>query len=392
MKARNMMRFVAKLTKEYGIHTIVSLNPIMIDGPEFDGHVVKKHPEWLNINTKGENKNSEGMYLDPGVPEVRDYTVNVFMDVVKNYDIDGIHFDYVRYPGSNWGYNPTSIQKFNEAFGRTGTPDVNDPQWCQWRRDQVTDVVRRVYKQTMAIKPKVVVSASTIPWGDCPQEFEKASPYIQVMQDWRAWMQEGILDANVPMNYKNESNAKNAAEYRRWLDGFVRWKYDRHVYAGQEFYVPEKVVAQIKARRTKDLEGTAGFAFNQGAARDALVKMLKAEVFQEPAQIPEMPWKLDVVKLSSRDKYKEAVTLAAKGNDELDKAIELLKSALEEDPKYVDAHFRLGRCYLKKGMEAEAVAKFKKVLQLDPKYRAAQGELNRIEAIKKRSAMYMAIG
>jgi uncharacterized lipoprotein YddW (UPF0748 family) len=354
-----------------------------------EGHVVKNHPDWLNIKSTGESKNSEGVYLDPGVPGVKDFTVNVFMDVVKNYDIDGIHFDYIRYPGKDWGYNPTSITRFNSEFNRTGKPDPKDPQWCQWRRDQVTEVVRRVYRETNAIKPRVKVTASTIPWGDCPEDFKEASPYTVVYQDWQSWMKEGILDANVPMNYKDEANAKNAAQYRRWLDGFTRWKYGRHVYAGQEFYVPEKAVAQIKATRSKNLEGSCGFAFNSGSKRDALVKALRAEVFQDPALIPEMPWKLDAAKKASRENYNKAIYYATKGKN-LDKAIELLKASIKDDPGYVDAHFRLGRCYLRKEMDTEASAKFQEVLKMDPKYTAAEKELQKMAKSKQRSSLSIA--
>jgi len=58
--------------------------------------------------------------------------------VLRHYDVDGTYFDYIRFAGNRWGYNPVSVSRFNSATGRTGQPAYNDSTWSQWRRDQVT--------------------------------------------------------------------------------------------------------------------------------------------------------------------------------------------------------------------------------------------------------------
>ena len=107
-----------------------------------------------------------------------------------------------------WGYNPVALARFHAATGRSDRPLPNDPQWSQWRRDQITNIVRKVYVEAHAINPYLRMSADTITYGDGPQayggDWTQTRPYRETLQDWRGWMQEGILDTNIPMNYKRE--------------------------------------------------------------------------------------------------------------------------------------------------------------------------------------------
>ena len=122
-------------------------------------------------------------WLDFGHPEASAYTVNVLMHLVSNYDVDGLHLDRIRYPefavpagqpaqtpanGTNVGYNETSVARFNTRHNRTGIPPFSDAQWKQWRRDQVSNIVRRVYLNAIAIKPQLKISASLIATGNGP--------------------------------------------------------------------------------------------------------------------------------------------------------------------------------------------------------------------------------
>ncbi len=125
-------------------------------------HISVRRPDWLSISDKGEVHDGEAVKIDPGHPEAADLTARVYLDVLRHYDVDGIHFDFVRYGGTSWGYNPVSVARFNARYGRRGVPKPEDPLWQQWRRDQVTALVRRVYLMAAALKPNVAVSAATI--------------------------------------------------------------------------------------------------------------------------------------------------------------------------------------------------------------------------------------
>ncbi len=372
------LAYIIRAAHAQGIQVHAWMNTFRIWGkttpPADPNHIAVLHPDWITRTATGDTGAGEGLFLDPGVAEVRDYTFNVFMDVVRNYDIDGIHLDYVRYPGAEFGYAPPAVQHFNLEKGREGTPVNTDPEWMQWRRDQVTALVSKIYKDATALKPNIMVSVAAVPWGDCQNNFCDTLPFRKVYQDWRGWLAQGVIDACIPMNYRDESNPKSAKQYRNWLDGFNQWKYDRQIYTGLDFNrSPEMVVRQIEAARKRGIAGMVGFSFNQTPERTKLVQVLKQKIYSESADFPEMTWKLACIQRQSRDLYRRAIDAVTLEND-LDKGLDLLTQAVEIDPKYIDAHFRLGRIYSKKELWADAVKEFDEVLLLSPSYLAARTE------------------
>ncbi|HEV2764611.1 MAG TPA: family 10 glycosylhydrolase, partial [Pyrinomonadaceae bacterium] len=206
-------------------------------------------PATPGITYQGHRFGSD-FWVDFGHPEAADYTVRVLKHLVANYDIDGLHLDRIRYPefsvaagqpaqtpanGTNIGYNPTSVARFNARHNRTGNPATNDALWSQWRRDQVSNVVRRVYLESLAIKPNLKVSAALIAFGGGPTTeaaWNSAEAYWRVYQDWRAWTEEGILDIAMPMAYKREHNSE-AAQYDQWNAWLKTHLYNRAGVLGQ---------------------------------------------------------------------------------------------------------------------------------------------------------------
>ena len=184
---------------------------------------------WLTTRANGNAAAGKDYVLDVGHPDVADYIVNMYSSVVENYDVDGIMFDRVRYPDNGvppyepiWGYNPTALEAFKSFSGRTDTPKSTDADWSQWRRDQITNLVKRVYLSVKAIRPSLWVSAATITYKEAPtslEDFSKTRTYSEVLQDWATWMQTGILDLNIPMNYKREAVKGQSA----WFDGWNRF-------------------------------------------------------------------------------------------------------------------------------------------------------------------------
>ncbi|HXG57636.1 MAG TPA: family 10 glycosylhydrolase [Thermoanaerobaculia bacterium] len=165
-------------------------------------------------------------YIDLGHPDAASYTIEVLTHLVEQYDLDGIHLDRIRYPeapqdrgGVNVGYNETSIARFNERYGRSGTPAPGDPLWNDWRREQVTSFVRRLYLNVKAIRPSIKVSAAVICYGDGPAAnggFQNTEPYARVFQDWKSWVEEGLLDVITPMAYKRETLPKQKKQFDDW--------------------------------------------------------------------------------------------------------------------------------------------------------------------------------
>jgi uncharacterized lipoprotein YddW (UPF0748 family) len=352
--------------------------------PKSANHVFNTHPEWVNRTINGTLDKSGNYGLDPGIREVQQYTYDVYMDVVKNYDVDGVHFDYVRYWDPQFGYTDLAVKRFNQETGRTGIPEPSDPAWCQWRRDRVTDLVRQVYEGVQQTKPHVRVTASVVASGECTTDFKKTRAYTLLLQDWERWLREGIIDAVIPMNYKSERRPEDAKLFRDWTSGMVKWKHGRQVYNGCLTRDADGFIAQIQESRARRTDGVCGFAFTNEGNREALASKLRMQVYPTWVPTPPMMWKPphpseetgkppDAKRL-----FDEAIYYASKGN-ELDKAIDLLKKAVEADANFAEAHFRLGRCYLRKGMKDEAAAKFRDTLEINARHGGAMTELRRLE-------------
>ena len=259
--------------------------------PSDPNHLVNRHPDWLNKTASGAVRASEGIYVDPGVPEARDHFASVVAEVASRYDVDGIHLDYIRYPGREWGYSDAALSRYYAQAGSTTRPKPDDPKWLRWRRDQVTEMVKMVRERVRAAKPNVRLSAATIAWGDRPASFYASSPYAKVCQDWRSWLANGLLDANVPMNYKVETSSNAAREFRNWLSGFEKWSAGKPVYVGIAVYSNEvaDTVKQIEAVRKARHDGFVLFSFNQSARRAALVNALKKGPCSASAPVPSAP-------------------------------------------------------------------------------------------------------
>lgn len=186
-------------------------------------HVLYQHPDWALVDVDGVSvlEYSKGtasealpaLYLEPGLKEVQDWVVENYLEVVRNYAVDGIHFDFIRYPGRSFGYHPQVGQLFFEQFGFWPKDLIKD--WSSlkaklgrdgyleasgwfddYRRKSITSIVHRVYQKTKEFRPTCIVSAAVFPqYADaCEQKF----------QDWFSWLNEGYLDWALPMVYDPE--------------------------------------------------------------------------------------------------------------------------------------------------------------------------------------------
>ncbi len=270
------------------VHAWVNVLRVGSSRPSTDPkNVVNVHPEWINRTHDGKIMGTEGVYLDPGVPAAGQYVTKIMVDIATRYDVDGIQLDYIRYPGVNFGYSDIALARYYAESGTATKPDPKDPKWLQWKRDQVTALMRSIHKQLHAVKPKLLVSASTITWGRCPTDWTKGDAYATVSQDWKAWMAEGILEANLPMVYKVDSTESGAQSFRGWLAGCDRWDGGRPTYVGIDVDNNDDagVLAQIESVRKAGLAGFVLYKFNQGARRNTLVEAMAAKLKNAPASV-----------------------------------------------------------------------------------------------------------
>ncbi|CAN5876472.1 hypothetical protein BH24ACT15_BH24ACT15_07950 [soil metagenome] len=168
---------------------------------------------WVTLNEEGE----PGEYLDPGHPAVQDLVVATAAELAT-YDIDAVHLDYLRYPGVEYGYNPTALRRFFAETGRSDIPDPNDVQFSDWRRQQTTAILHRVRDAVTAVNPAVGVSAALVAWGEGPnaaRPFQATAAYATVFQPWNEWLADGLLDVAMPMLYF--ADGEHAAYHGDWL-------------------------------------------------------------------------------------------------------------------------------------------------------------------------------
>lgn len=306
--------------------------------PSADDHVRNTHgPDsddpWTSVRADGAVHDDHTYFFDLGHPGGRDYIVRTARRIVERYDVDGLNLDFVRYPtpdGPNqpWGYNPVAVERFQDATGRDDVPEPGDEGWTRWRREQVTGLVRRIYLACFDVDPSVRISADTVARWTPPQRlagWEETGAYARVLQDWRGWMDEGIIDLNVPMNYRREVSP-DAEQYREWSAFVADTQYDRHAVVGSGLYRNEigDSVDQIRAALTESDAGNAvvgwtGFSYGTpdvlaaygvrtgAASREAFARTViepsehdpgtttgeRDPVFASPARVPGMDWKTD---------------------------------------------------------------------------------------------------
>jgi uncharacterized lipoprotein YddW (UPF0748 family) len=152
-------------------------------------------------------------FISPGVPEVQDHLAALFEELVTNYAVDGLHYDYIRYPREitevaagyegrakqmgNWSYDPVSLARFSKETG-VAAPELDPAKWAQWRADQITETVRKINDRVRKVRPNLIITAAVM----ADPDDAKATKY----QSYVEWMAKGYLDAAITMNYTESNN------------------------------------------------------------------------------------------------------------------------------------------------------------------------------------------
>ena len=225
-------------------------------------------------------------FLNPGHPATKEYLMKLTREVVSRYDVDGVHYDYLRYP--------ERASKFpdNYDFKKYGKGRSLD----QWRRDNITEIVRYIYNGVKEIKPWVKVSTSPIgKYRDTSRYSSRGwNAYDIVYQDPQGWLNEGIQDQIYPMMYFRGNNF-----YPFALD-WQEQSNDRHVIPGLGIYFldpkegnwnVDDIKRQINFTRTHQMAGQGHYRVqylmqNTQGLYDEVVN----HFYTAPALQPPMPW------------------------------------------------------------------------------------------------------
>lgn len=315
------LQYLMERAKPRGIevHAWFTITPVWFsaNAPRDPKHIFNQHGPrapgdemWMTVGSSGAVSPS---FVDMGHPGVTKHTADVILHLVRHYDVDGVHLDYIRYPepangSGDHGYNPRALDRFNRQELLEGQPRSTDLRWTDFRRRQVTQFVRQVYLRVNELKPKVKVSGALITWGNGPlndAEYRTRDAFSAVYQDWRAWLEEGILDIAMPMNYFAEP--RNAAFLDRWMEFEKDRQYRRMTLIGLGNYLSpiEGGIAQLRralapSRAGNSAAGVAFYSYANTNLQDASGRTLQPNadfyaqanaVFGTDARAPELPWK-----------------------------------------------------------------------------------------------------
>lgn len=236
-------------------------------------HILNRHPEWIARDKRNQwrmtgDSSVEGAYLCPSHPQVRQHLLKVYQQVAQNYEVDGIHLDYVRYPNQEYCYCrgclgrfrafmkkrlPEPIRKRVEArlaTNRLAYPEAFPKEWDQWRRARVSTLVRLISTRLHQLKPHLILSAAVFA--------NRKEAYEHRFQDWATWLQKGWLDAALPMAYNRDTRI-----VARQLREAVRIAQSRPIIAGIGAWLltPEATLEKIQIAHTLRTRGFCLFSY-----------------------------------------------------------------------------------------------------------------------------------
>jgi len=241
--------------KKYGIEChIWKVNFNLANAPK--GFVDKLRQEGrLQVDKEGK----EVLWLCPSHPENFKLELESMLEVVRKYDVDGIHFDYIRYPDANSCYCDGCRKRFEEE---KGVKVENWPQdvisgplkdlYADWRREQITKLVKAVSEEARKIKPSIKISAAVF------QDYPNCREYVG--QDWKLWVEEGYLDFVCPMDY-TDSNSKFESLVKNQKE-IIKGKIPFYPGIGAFIIPVEQVLQQIEITRKLGAEGFIIFNYD----------------------------------------------------------------------------------------------------------------------------------
>ena len=237
------------------------------------------------------------IWMDPGATEVQQFIVNVTMDIVRRYDVDGIHMDDYFYPYSDGTEFPdaNTFAAYQKAGGKLSKSD--------WRRSNVNTLIQTMNTRIHSLKPKVKFGIS--PFGiwknGVPSGITGLSAYDTLYCDSRLWLQQGWIDYLVPQLYWQIDVA--AQSYRTLLNWWVSESTKgRHVYGGNALYrmaatdqnwSVNEIVRQVNFTRTlrnRSGLGNVFFSTKQIMQNVKGIQTELAKLYPSKVNVPKMSW------------------------------------------------------------------------------------------------------
>ncbi|WP_025411062.1 glycoside hydrolase family 10 protein [Gemmatirosa kalamazoonensis] len=261
------------------------------------------------------------LWMDPGDPAVPERTLAAMTDVVRRYDVDGVHIDDFFYPYPQYDSTRKAIDFPDSATWAAHNP--RNLSRADWRRDNVNRFVERMYAEVHRVKPWVKVGIS--PFGiwrpGTPAQIKGLDPVESIYADSRVWLQRGWLDYFVPQLYwAIDPPAQSFTALLDWWTqpeqnplgrpvwpGLASYRVDttalrpdsatlpRIADSATFSYRPDEILRQVRETRARASRHASGVVFYNGSsvlvrAGGAMGQRVRDSLFTAPALVPPMPW------------------------------------------------------------------------------------------------------
>ncbi|WP_413159980.1 family 10 glycosylhydrolase [Capilliphycus salinus ALCB114379] len=160
------------------------------------------HPNWLTQKRDGSqtwiSAAGEVVWLNPFHPEVQKLITDLVLEVITQYNIDGIQFDDHLSLPNEFGYDPYTISLYRQQMNASPPANPQDPTWMRWRANQITAFVKKLNKAIKEKQPNAIFSVS-------PNPYHLA--YNTYLQDWINWVKQDLVDELIVQVYRPDLNS-----------------------------------------------------------------------------------------------------------------------------------------------------------------------------------------
>lgn len=263
------------------------------------GELLEKFPAWQSIQRDGTVGYFQGKnhfyWVCPLHQGVKEFYIGLLIDVLQNYDLDGIHLDYLRFPDttiadtcyaqdhrkhflSHYGVDPIAIDPFTQ-------PDMYRL-WNEYRAQSVTDLLAEINSRVHQIKPEIILSAAVQPRG---MVIELNSGFLQ---NWPSWAENHYLDVLIPMTYSSRVNEMKGLTV--WVNTFLLGNLP--AFAGiQAFNLPnlKNLSQMVEFSRLAQFQGSVIFAYPY--LNSEILDSLKQGPFKQKVEAPSRKYLISLV-------------------------------------------------------------------------------------------------
>jgi uncharacterized lipoprotein YddW (UPF0748 family) len=229
------------------------------------------------------------VWLDPAAPGVAEYLAATFAELMTRYpELDGLHLDYIRYPGVlpfapgsrfgvglDFGYGEPTRARFRAETGLVapmGDNLGNANRWDQWRREKMNELVGGLRAAIRSAQPEAPENEQPLLSAAVGTYAERV--YLAEAQDWKGWIEDGLLEFAVPMAYTLDDRM-----FRYMVEGFASGPRSDRIWIGHGTWLfakrPEGALAQIDVAQSAGARGDVLFSYDSiadaPALRDALL-------------------------------------------------------------------------------------------------------------------------